>query len=298
MQFHCTVGTSLLDLRSTDSAFNKWCPEWSCCCKTHLRTVFTFCSDILFKLRCRDDSNIFNAWMTALRRYRHRTLLKLLIVFHLKTNKPDHWLKPYLTRCKTSDYAAFKQRSSPSFLYNWIKGACAAFRLMGSQNEPSWISRRQLWKWQRLLNCEGEKLKIILWSALCRTQEAHEKKWGAGWQIRPAQRENVIRFCFEFKIKTKSNALSYLCVYTKTQSECIMQKVAADCRRLKHGLSSCKAHLSQKTTIFRYAIVICISNDCAEVQKGTLHVFFFYLSLWTYHHPQAHIVHTLGCVLQ
>lgn len=54
-----------------------------------------------------------------------------------------------------------------------------------------------------------------------------------------------------------------------------MQKVASECRRLKHDLSSCKAHLSQETTIFQYAIVICISNDCAEVQKGTLHVFFF-----------------------
>lgn len=55
-----------------------------------------------------------------------------------------------------------------------------------------------------------------------------------------------------------------------------MQKVARECRGLKHGLSSCKAHLSQKTTIFQYATVICISNDCAEVQKGTLHVFSFF----------------------
>lgn len=148
MQFDSTVGTSLLDLRSTYSAFNKWCPEWSCCCKTDLRTVFTFCSGILFKLRCRDDSNIFSAWMNALRRYRHRTLLKLLIVFHLKTNKPDHRLKPHLTLAKQ----VIMRHSN--------KGLLRPFCIIGSKvlaRHSCWWDRRMSQAGSAGFNCESDK---------------------------------------------------------------------------------------------------------------------------------------------
>lgn len=48
---------------------------------------------------------------------------------------------------------------------------------------------------------------------------------------------------------------------------CIMQKFSSEFLGLKHGLSFSDAWYSQQTTIFQYAIVICISNGCAEVLK-------------------------------
>lgn len=70
--------------------------------------------------------------------------------------------------------------------------------------------------------------------------------------------------------------------------EYIMQKFSCEFLELKHGLKASHACYSRQTTIIQCAIVICISNGCAEVLKRTEKRLFFR----THHHPQTNTEHT------